>query len=122
MPKVDIFLLTSTKSMGKIKKAGYRYILIYNGHTQEGKGTQEETTGNRLILTCAIEALKRMTKLSMITIHTDSGYFINGHKKLQTWKQNGWKGIKNVDLWQQFDKAQKGHAIQCCYEDMSIYK
>lgn len=124
--KVDIFLIVSTKTKGRIKKASYQYILACGGHSRTGGGELTDTTGNRLALTCAAEALLRMTKPSMITIHTDSRYLINGCRSLHDWKKNGWGrpggGLKNADLWQQLDAAKKGHAIQWCFENMDIYK
>lgn len=120
-PKVDIFLIVSSKTPGKIKKASYQYILVYNGRSRSQNGELTNTTGGRLILTCAIEALKRMTKLSMITIHTDSYYLINGYKSLQARKGQGGM-LKNDDLWQQLAAVKKGHAIQWCFENMDLYK
>lgn len=122
--QVDIFLVISSHSPGKIKKAWYKYILVCNGRTLEDKGELTNTTGNRLALTCVNEALGRMNRPSMITIHTDSGYLTNN--RLQSWKENGWKRpggeLKNADLWQQFDALQKGHAIRWHYENMDKYR
>lgn len=123
--QVDIFLVISSRAPGKQRKAKYRYILVCNGRSAEGSGELSDTTGHRLLLTCAIEALKRMTKPSMITIHTDCGYLINN--RLQEWKESGWKRtdgkeLKNEDLWQQFYDLQKPHAIRYRFECMEMYK
>lgn len=122
--QVDIFLVISSRTPGKQKKAGYKYILVCNGHTLEGNGELKDTTGHRLVMTCAIEALKRMTKPSMITIHTDCRYLINNH--LQEWKDAGWKRnggeLKNADLWQQLYELQKPHAVRYHYENMDKYR
>lgn len=122
--QVDIFLIISSRSPGKTKKAWYKYILVCNGRSLEDKGELKETTGHRLLLTCAIEALKRMTKPSMITIHTDCRYLINNH--MQEWKDAGWKRpggeLKNADLWQQLYALQKSHAVRYHFENMDKYR
>lgn len=125
MQQVDIFLTISTKAPST-KKASYKYILACNGHTLTGTGDLTNTTGHRLVMTCAIEALKRMKKPAMITIHTDCRYLINGHRNLQIWKEAGWTRatgeLKNADLWQQLFELQKGHAVRYRYENMESYK
>lgn len=122
--QVDIFLVISSRTPGKQKKAGYKYILVCNGHTLEGNGELKDTTGHRLVMTCAIEALKRMTKPSMITIHTDCRYLINN--KMKEWKDAGWKRqggeLKNADLWQQLYELQKPHAVRYNFENMDKYR
>ncbi len=122
--QVDIFLVISSRTPGKTKKAGYRYILVCNGHSIDGYGELTDTTGHRLVMTCAIEALKRMTKPAMITIHTDCRYLINN--KMQDWKAAGWKrqggNLKNADLWQQLYDLQKPHAVRYHFENMALYR
>lgn len=122
--QVDIFLVISSRTPGKTKKAGYKYILVCNGRSVEGTGELTDTTGHRLVMICAIEALKRMTKPSMITIHTDCRYLINN--KMQEWKDAGWKRqggeLKNADLWKQLYDLQKPHAVRYHYENMDNYR
>lgn len=122
--QVDIFLVISSRTPGKQKKAGYKYILVCNGYTLEGNGELKDTTGHRLAMTCEIEALKRMTKPSMITIHTDCRYLINN--KMKEWKDAGWKRqggeLKNADLWQQLYELQKPHAVRYHFENMDKYR
>lgn len=122
--QVDIFLVISSRTPGKTKKADYKYILVCNGRSVEGTGELTDTTGHRLVMTCAIEALKRMTKPSMITIHTDCRYLLNN--KMQEWKEAGWRRqggeLKNADLWQQLYDLQKQHAVRYHYENMDKYR
>lgn len=128
MPEVGVFLLTSSQTPGKIKKGDYRYILVCHGkgESREGSGILFDTTGNRLILTCAIEALGRITRPCMITIHTDCRYLINSHGQLERWKSAGWKRpsgeLKNADLWQQLHKALKEHLVRYRFENMDKYR
>ena len=53
----------------------------------------------------------------MITIHTDSYYLVGNHKKLQQWKENGWKKqdgteARNADLWQQIMDLESQHKVK----------
>lgn len=126
MQEVGIFLAVSSHSPGKIKRGWYKYIMVCGDYTVEKKAGTKETTGNRLAMICAIEALKRMRKPSVITIHTDCRYLINGHGNLQAWKDNGWKRrdgrkLKNTDLWQQLSDLQKNHAVRYRFENMDQY-
>lgn len=126
MKEVDIFLTTSAKSPGKQKRAQYQYIMVYSGKTLNGRDYIKNITGHQILLICAIEALKRMNKPSIITIHTDSYYIANSHGNLATWKKNDWrrsdgKMIKNLDLWKELEELMRPHAIRFCVEPMYPY-
>jgi len=80
-------------------------------------GGEADTTNNRMELTAAIKALEALERPSDITIVTDSSYVKDGLTKwIVAWKKNGWrtanrKPVKNVDLWQLLDAAQKRHRV-----------
>ncbi len=80
-------------------------------------GGEALTTNNRMELLAAIHALEALSKPSAITIVTDSAYVKNGVTGwIHGWKKNGWKTaakkpVKNVELWQRLDEAQKRHAV-----------
>jgi ribonuclease HI len=63
----------------------------------------------------ALEALKRPVHAR---VHTDSRYVQKGISEwIHGWKKRGWltadrKPVKNADLWQALDAAQRGHAIE----------
>ena len=76
---------------------------------------------------CAIAALKRMTKPSMIMFFTDCHYFANGQRQLASWRENGWKRsdgkeLRNLDLWQQLEELLRPHAVSFQMENMELYK
>ena len=62
----------------------------------------------------ALEALKAPAE---VAVHTDSQYVKNGIETwIHGWKRNGWKTadrkpVKNVDLWQRLDEAQRRHRV-----------
>ncbi|MDO8985295.1 ribonuclease HI [Cypionkella sp.] len=80
-------------------------------------GGEAHTTNNRMELLAAISALEALTRVSELTIVTDSAYVKNGVTEwIHGWKRNGWKTsgkdpVKNVDLWQRLDLAQAKHKV-----------
>lgn len=81
------------------------------------KGGEADTTNNRMELLAAINALETLGKATAITVVTDSAYVKNGVTSwIHGWKRNGWrtadrKPVKNADLWQRLDEAQKRHKV-----------
>ncbi|MGH1453768.1 MAG: ribonuclease HI [Paracoccaceae bacterium] len=80
-------------------------------------GGEPDTTNNRMELLAAINALEKLVKASRITVITDSAYVKNGVTSwIHGWKRNGWKTsakkpVKNVELWQRLDEAQRRHDV-----------
>ena len=84
---------------------------------RELAGGEALTTNNRMELMAAISALEVLARPSTITITTDSAYVKNGVTQwIHGWKRNGWKTadrkpVKNVELWQRLDDAQRRHSV-----------
>ena len=80
-------------------------------------GGEAGTTNNRMELLAAIHALETLSRPTRITIVTDSAYVKNGVTGwIHGWKRNGWKTaskkpVKNVELWQRLDEAQRTHDV-----------
>ncbi|GGE44092.1 ribonuclease H [Primorskyibacter flagellatus] len=80
-------------------------------------GGEADTTNNRMELLAAINALESLGRATAITVVTDSAYVKNGVTSwIHGWKRNGWKTadrkpVKNADLWQRLDEAQKRHTV-----------
>lgn len=127
MKQVDIYLWTSSKAP-VVRDAQYRYKLVCRQMPDKplsGEGRLLKTSGNCLALICAAKALERMTKPSILIVHTDSTYLFNGQKYLKEWKENGWrtaggKALKNAVLWQRIDTRQQGHTISWQCEKVSM--
>lgn len=120
MQQVDIYLYISSKAPS-CSRAKYRYQLTCAGHTLSGSGETGPITGHRLAMTCAIEALKRMNKAAVITIHTNCRYLMTGHAYMGSWQKNGWAKpggapLKNADLWEQIYNLQQPHAVKYVYD------
>ena len=84
---------------------------------RELNGGEAATTNNRMELMAAISALESLSRPSEITVVTDSAYVKNGVTGwIHGWKKNGWKTagrqpVKNVELWQRLDEAQRRHKV-----------
>lgn len=84
---------------------------------RELQGGEAMTTNNRMELMAAIAALETLTWPTRITVTTDSAYVKNGVTQwIHGWKKNGWKTaarkpVKNDDLWQRLDNAQRRHEV-----------
>lgn len=123
--KVTIF--TDGSSLGNPGPGGWGATVIFpiwenNGSklkVESGKlkvtelgGREENTTNNRMELTAAIQALKRIEDFQLsafnfqLTIYTDSSYVLNGITKwIRDWQKQGWmtknkEPVLNQDLWQ----------------------
>lgn len=119
----DLFAYTDGACSGNPGPGGWGVLMI----AREGGATVKErelsggealTTNNRMELLAAISALETLSRPTEITIVTDSAYVKNGVTEwIHGWKRNGWRTagkdpVKNVDLWQRLDAAQKTHKVQ----------
>ncbi|WP_104018470.1 ribonuclease HI [Roseovarius nitratireducens] len=118
----DLFAYTDGACSGNPGPGGWGVLMrAMEGDTiakeRELSGGEAETTNNRMELLAAIHALETLSKPSAITIVTDSGYVKNGVTGwIHGWKKNGWKTaakkpVKNVELWQRLEEAQKRHTV-----------
>ncbi|MCL2266219.1 MAG: ribonuclease HI [Treponema sp.] len=86
------------------------------------KGSEKETTNNRMELTAVIMALRALKKLDSmprsIALLTDSQYVQKGITEwIHSWKRNSWRTsdkapVKNKDLWVELDALAGGFKLQ----------
>ncbi|MGQ9365940.1 ribonuclease HI [Azospirillum sp. A39] len=113
---VDIF--TDGACSGNPGPGGWGAILRYGASEKELWGGEPATTNNRMELMAAIQALEALKRPMKVRLYTDSEYLRNGITKwIHGWKAKGWqtadrKPVKNVDLWQRLDEAQRRHEIE----------
>jgi ribonuclease HI len=68
-------------------------------------------------LMAAIGALEALKRPCQVVLTTDSRYVMQGIEQwMPKWVANGWrtadkKPVKNVDLWQMLDAAQRTHKV-----------
>lgn len=118
----ELFAYTDGACSGNPGPGGWGVLLrAMDGDTivkeRELSGGEAETTNNRMELLAAINALESLARPSTITVVTDSAYVKNGVTGwIHGWKKNGWKTsnkkpVKNVELWQRLDEAQRRHRV-----------
>lgn len=83
--------------IGNPGRGGWGIVLIDPaGAASEFAGVDPSTTNNRMEITAALEALRRVPAGAAIAIHSDSQYVI----KTMTM---GWRRRENLDLWALLD-------------------
>ena len=71
---------------------GWAAILQWQENERELKGSESNTTNNRMELTAAIMGLSALTRPMTVDLYTDSRYVMNGVQDwMPRWKANGWK-------------------------------
>jgi len=100
---IEIF--TDGASSGNPGPGGYGIILRSGIHYKELSQGYRKTTNNRMELLAVIVALESIKKLKQdVMVYSDSKYVIDAIEKKWVfgWKQKGFIGKKNPDLWQRF--------------------
>jgi ribonuclease HI len=116
MKTVEIF--TDGACSGNPGPGGWGAILRFNGNTRELSGGEAVTTNNRMELMAAISALNALKEPCEVLLHTDSKYVMDGISGwIHGWKRNGWKTadkkpVKNGELWQALDEANRRHKVK----------
>ncbi|RLP25186.1 ribonuclease HI [Mesorhizobium sp. YM1C-6-2] len=116
MKTVEIF--TDGACSGNPGPGGWGAILRFNGTTRELSGGEAVTTNNRMELMAAISALNALKEPCEVLLHTDSKYVMDGISSwIHGWKRNGWKTadkkpVKNGELWQALDEANRRHKVK----------
>ena len=116
MKTVEIF--TDGACSGNPGPGGWGAILRFNGTTKELSGGEAVTTNNRMELMAAISALNALKEPCEVLLHTDSKYVMDGISSwIHGWKRNGWKTadkkpVKNGELWQALDEANRRHKVK----------
>ena len=122
LPMPKLFAITDGACSGNPGPGGWGVVLqarndlgIVKEHQLNGGAAN--TTNNQMELMAAICALEALDRASKITVITDSIYVKNGITSwVHGWKRNGWrttnkKPVKNVELWQRLDAAQERHSV-----------
>ncbi|MCB0495792.1 MAG: ribonuclease HI [Cyclobacteriaceae bacterium] len=105
-----ITLYTDGAAKGNPGPGGYGTVLIFGKHRKELTQGFRMTTNNRMELLAVIAGLEALkTNEYPVTIYSDSKYVVDAINKgwLESWVKKGFKGKKNVDLWQRFLPLQK---------------
>ena len=118
---LQVEIYTDGACSGNPGPGGWAAVLVAGGREKEISGGEESTTNNRMELTAAIEALKRLNKPCTVILYSDSAYLVNAFLQgwMIAWKRNGWKNstkqqVSNKDLWLELDRLSSIHRITWC--------
>ena len=112
---VEIY--TDGACRGNPGPGGWGALLRYKNSEKVLKGSEHNTTNNRMELQAAISALESLSRTCRVKLVTDSRYVMDGIQSwLPNWKKRGWKTankkpVKNEDLWRKLDKLASQHEI-----------
>jgi ribonuclease HI len=112
-----IKIYTDGGCSGNPGPGGWAFVIIrqtFQGEEiiAQEKGSEKDTTNNKMELTAVIEALRALKNLSVprnAVVYTDSQYVQKGISEwIHTWKRNSWrtsdkKPVKNKKLWVELD-------------------
>lgn len=117
MKQVEIY--TDGACSGNPGAGGWGAVLMYGEHKVEISGFEKSTTNNKMELTAAFEALKRLKEPCKVNLYSDSAYLINAFLQgwLDKWLKNGWKRnkneeVKNIELWKELVRLADIHEIK----------
>jgi ribonuclease HI len=111
-------IFTDGGCSGNPGPGGWAYIIVVKTSegeqiVSEGKGSEKDTTNNRMELMAVISSLKALKTMAGIprqaVVYTDSQYVQKGISEwINKWKINSWrtsdkKPVKNQDLWMELD-------------------
>ncbi len=118
MAEKAVEVYTDGACRGNPGPGGWGVLLRWGGHERELKGSEPDTTNNRMELQAAIEALSALRRRCRVELYTDSEYLRRGITEwLPGWKQRGWKTasrkpVRNRELWEALDRLQQKHEVR----------
>ena len=126
MKDQPIVVFTDGASKRNPGPGGWGVVIVTpDGHVAELGGGATLTTNNKMELTGAIQALRRLRGMNgRLAVYTDSTYVIQGIEQwVHNWKRRGWKTatggeVMNRDLWEELASltaARPPHSISWHY-------
>ncbi|MCO6499480.1 MAG: ribonuclease HI [Vicingus serpentipes] len=110
-----ITVYTDGAAKGNPGKGGYGVVMMSGKHQKELSEGFRNTTNNRMELLSVIVALESIKKENAeVQIFSDSKYVVDSVEKgwVFGWQKKGFKGKKNIDLWQRFLQVYPKHKIK----------
>lgn len=92
----DILVYADGSCLGNPGPGGWGVVIVGRDGTREYSGGDPHTTNNRMEITAAIEALRRLPTGARVLLRSDSQYLVNTINS--RWKRN-----VNTDLWKEID-------------------
>lgn len=116
--QTTLHMWTDGACKGNPGPGGWGVLMTYGVHTKELFGGEALTTNNRMELVAVIRGLAWLTRPSLVHLHVDSVYVMNGMTRwIHGWKRNGWrtadkKPVKNAELWQELETEVARHQVR----------
>ncbi len=113
MSKITVY--TDGAAKGNPGRGGYGVVMMSGVHKKELSEGFKNTTNNRMELMSVIVALETIKKENAhVEIFSDSKYVVDSVEKgwVFGWQKKGFKGKKNIDLWQRFLKIYPKHQVK----------
>lgn len=111
-----ITLYCDGSSLGNPGFGGWATILQYQNNKKIIKGSESDTTNNRMELKAVVEGLKHIKESCEITIISDSKYVCDGiNNWLKNWIIKDFKKVKNPDLWREYLALSKKHVLKASW-------
>jgi ribonuclease HI len=110
-----ITIYTDGAAKGNPGNGGYGVVMMSGQHKKELAEGFRLTTNNRMELLSVIVALETIkTENAQVEIFSDSKYVVDSVEKKWVfgWQKKGFKGKKNIDLWQRFLKVYPKHQVK----------
>jgi len=111
----NITIYTDGAAKGNPGPGGYGIVLLAGPHRKELAKGYRLTTNNRMELLAVIVALETLKgENHNVIVYSDSKYVVEAIEKRWVfgWVKKGFKGKKNVDLWQRFLRIYPKHQVR----------
>ncbi|MBC7475824.1 MAG: ribonuclease HI [Candidatus Sericytochromatia bacterium] len=114
MKKITIY--TDGSSLGNPGAGGYCAIISYGEHEVVVKGSEKNTTNNRMELLAVIEGVRALKEPCEIAVISDSTYVVKGiNEWISNWIKKSFRDVKNPDLWKMYLEVSKNHKVKCTW-------
>ena len=114
-----IIIYTDGGCRGNPGPGGYGVVILDDTGRVELSGGFRLTTNNRMELLAGIVALEALPRPSIVLLHSDSRYVVNGISKgwAKKWRANNWlrtrsEPAENADLWARLLESCERHQVK----------
>lgn len=118
LKKVVMFTDGSCLDNGRNGTGGYCALLQTPNkkHQKIIKGSELDTTNNRMEITAIIEGLKAIKKPSKVTVYSDSNITVRAiNEWLEGWIRKNFRKVANVDLWKEYLEVSAQHQVKAIW-------
>lgn len=118
LKEVVMFTDGSCLDNGRNGTGGYCALLQTPNkkHQKIIKGSELDTTNNRMEITAILEGLKAIKKPSKVTVYSDSNITVRAiNEWLEGWVRKNFRKVANVDLWREYIEVSAKHEVNAIW-------